>query len=81
MRVLSSCPHTIPPYLGRLVLTACDEIAPIGGHLNIGDNFTVCVLVCNHFLSTLRVIESELARFVTSYDVVIAMCEDDHGGF
>ena len=81
MRILSSYPHDYPPYLGRFVLTTCDEIAPIGGHLNIGDNFTVCVLVQNHFLSSLRVIESELAGFVTSYNMLIARCEDDHGGF
>ena len=72
MRILSSCPQTISPYLGRFVLTACDEIAPIGGHLNIGDNFAMCVLVQNHFLSSLRVIESELAGFVTSYNMLIA---------
>jgi hypothetical protein len=81
MRILSSCPYTISTYLGRLVLAARDEIAPIGGHLNIGDNFAVCVLVQSHFLSTLRVIESELAGFVTSYNVLIAVCEDDHSGF
>jgi len=81
MRILSSCPQITRPYLGRLVLTASNEIAPIGGHLNIGDNFTVCVLVQNYFLSSLRVIESELARFVASYNVFIAVCEDNHGGF
>ena len=81
MRILSSCPQTIPPYLGRFVLTASNEIAPIGGHLNIGDDLAVCVLVQNYFVSSPRVIESELAGFVTSNNVLIVVCEDDHGGF
>ena len=81
MRILSSFRYTIPTYLGRLVLTARDEIAPIGNHLNIGDDLTVCVLVRSHFLSSPRMVKSELAGFVTSYNVLIAVCEDDHGSF
>lgn len=81
MSILSSYPYTIPTYLGRFVLTARDEIAPVGGHLDIGDNLAVCVLVRNHFLSALRVIESEMAGFVAGYNMLIAMCEDDHSGF
>ena len=80
MRILSNCPYTIRTYLGRLVLTTRDEIAPIGGHLNISDNFAVCMLVRNYFLSSLRMIETELAGLVSSNNVFIAVCKDNHGG-